>query len=238
MSRHGSRNTDPKMVVLMFMLMGGVLLFGAIMGLSSIIRFKNTEKSCSETTTGVVTDVTEEMRTRRRRRHTTIYYVYITDYTYTVNDVNWYSVSTLSKEERMDIGEELTVHYNPDEPDVNYTKYDDPGTSSAVGVVITSVLGVIFLIAGFTAKRRIALGGTGIGYGGLDGEAMDQLNGVHRLDSGSSVNRNNDLNTHSSFNTNNRYNNRSSYNTTNNNYSSYNANNSYSSHDDDFTQLN
>lgn len=240
MSRYRS-STDPKTAMLMFIVMGVALLIASAMALSSVMRFKNTEKACSETVQGTVTNVTEELRTRRRRRHTTTYYVYNTTFLYVVDGEEYYSYSVLSKEQRLSVGATINVHYAPDNPDMNYTAYDDPGTSSAVGVVVTAVLGVLALVGAFSMKRKIALGGTGFGYGGLDGKAMDQLEGktFNNRSSYNSNSYNSSTFNSNSYSSNNYSSNNYSSNTYNSNGYNTNSRNSSSNSDsnDDFTWL-
>ena len=156
MARHTSRsNNDPRTVALMLFTIGGVLLFGAIRAWFTVNSFKNIEKRCTESTTGIVTNVTKEQRTRRRKKRTTTYYVYITKYVYNAQGKNRSNTSTLSTSEQLAEGSNIEVFFDPDDPDVSYTAYDDPGTSTLVGVIVTAAIGIVLVAAGAAVRKKL-----------------------------------------------------------------------------------
>lgn len=140
----------------------GILIVGIFMIVMSVKmlsfagKLKALEERCTEVTTGVVTNVEARRRTSGRKGHRRTYYVYLTEYIYSVDDVDINSSAFFSESERLAIGNEITVHYNPDDPKENYAG-ESTADSYPKGVLTGMlVLGIIFVLVGFrlTVKRR------------------------------------------------------------------------------------
>lgn len=201
---------------------------------------------CTGTATGTVTSVREERRTKKSGKHSrTTYYVYITDYTFDVNGTEYTGFSTLSASERHNVGDTITVKYNPDKPSEEHrTPYDASGAGSEAAAIFVGIFGVIFFFAGIKAKADKARGiGVGAQPISMRQAAVGAILGAaERSNNNNSYNNNynnNYSNTNSNFNNgynnnsynnnsfDNGYNNNNSYNSANGSYSSFNSNGSF-----------
>ena len=229
---------------------GFMIFIGIVMVVMSMVIFttgnntKKMHKRCTQSTNGIVQSVTRQRRTRKSGKHRrTTYYVYLTGYEFEVNSKPIHGSSTLQSGERLSEGANLTVYYNPSDPDNDhYTRYDDTGTGGMVASVFVGLTGVILFVSGIKTKAsRRSMGGV---RGMAAGAVLSGMNGNNNYNSNynnynynSTNSFNNNYNngfsdTNSYNNYNNGYNNNNSYNTYdsngfNNNNNGYNNNNSY-----------
>lgn len=135
------------------MAIAGMILisFGfSIMSITKEIRQK--EERCSQVTTGTVTSVTAKKRTTGRKKNKTTYYVYATRYTFTVDGMQVNGETNLSKNARLEEGDEITVHYDPDQPTENYGGNKDEIPSFIPATFFG--LGGFMLLIGLIQRRR------------------------------------------------------------------------------------
>lgn len=137
------------------MLVAGIVLIVMAVKLFSIAgELKAIEKKCTAVTTGVVTNVEAQKRTSGRKSGRRTYYVYFTEYVYSVDGMDIHASKTFGESSRLNMGDEVAVHYNPDQPTEAYA-----GASTAnsfpKGVIIgVLVLGIVFVLVGFRLTVR------------------------------------------------------------------------------------
>lgn len=139
----------------------GMLVSGIFMIVMSIKMFsfagelKALEERCTGVTTGVVTNVEAQKRTSGKKGNRRTYYVYSTKFVYTANNVDVEATTTFSESERLDVGNEVKVHYNPDVPTEFYTGEGNADSFPKSVMIVVMVMGIIFVLVGFrlTVKR-------------------------------------------------------------------------------------
>lgn len=98
--------------------------------------------NCSATTTGTVIDYRKVPRTKKSP-------IYPTTYTYTVDGNVYQCEVTLSDLQKLEIGDDVTVHYNPSNPDECYTDADSQkSTINYIGSCFLGLFGIVMIIGG------------------------------------------------------------------------------------------
>ena len=140
---------------------GTTLAFGIILVLAAAAllfaarQAQQKERRCVSSTSAVVTNVSKERKTEKSGKKKRVYYEYSTDYRYEVNEESYYGNVTLSEGQRKEEGDQLTVHYNPDEPKEHFTNYRSSSLSMKVIAGISGGIGVICVIGYiFSGGRR------------------------------------------------------------------------------------
>ena len=197
---------------LSMILFGAVFIIVGLVSFFSVSQQKKRQSKCTSVTSAVVTNVREQRRSRKSGKHRRYYYVYVTKYAFEVNDASYDGSTTFSASDRLDVGNTITVKYDPADPNNNFTSNDRVGSSATVIPLLTfGGFGMLFMFAGIRQRGREQNGtdlrmtpfGAAVGFNSYDNNGY-----------------NNDYN---------------SYNNNNGNY-----NNSYggSYNNDDFNQLN
>lgn len=132
------------------MVVSGMVMIAIAIKMFSIAGdMKALEERCTQSTTGVVTDVEAQKRTSGSKSRRRTYYVYFTKFVYTANNVDVEATTTFSERERLDVGNEVPVHYNPDIPTECYAGESDADSFPKSAIIVVMVMGVIFVLVGF-----------------------------------------------------------------------------------------
>ncbi len=187
------------------------------------------QERCTANTSATITSVSKEKRSKKSGKRRTTYYVYRTGYEFDVDTSTYNGSTTLNHSST--IGNTIAVHYNPKNPNENYTNNEKVVKVALILPGLFGVVGVILIFAGISAKRKSRnIGGNynnmGIG-GAIVGAALSDRNNNYN-----SYNNQNGFGGNNSYNS---YNNQSSFGNTNsyngyNNQNGFNGNNGYNSY--------
>lgn len=118
---------------------GSLLLFGLVFVVISIFAIKSAKKDFN-TTKGVITNIEEKNNASTEENE---HYVYIT---YSIDDTEYENVSYPSYHSRMDVGDEVIVLYDPNDP-MNVESPDSETIPIAIlvaGIIAIVVSSVMF----------------------------------------------------------------------------------------------
>lgn len=139
------------------LVMGCIMVFAVVMVLIQMQGDKKVQEGCTESTEGVIVRVERQKRTttstQKRRKRT--YYVYLTEYTYSVGGTEMNFTTEVSDDmNEPHEGEKLEVHYNPDDPSVHYTPIDElKQTDTVVTASVLGPVGLALVIFGIKLRR-------------------------------------------------------------------------------------
>ncbi|MBE6874871.1 MAG: DUF3592 domain-containing protein [Ruminococcus albus] len=184
------------------------------------------QERCTANTSATITSVSKEKRSKKSGKRRTTYYVYRTGYEFDVDTSTYNGSTTLNHSST--IGNTIAVHYNPKNPNENYTNNEKVVKVALILPGLFGVVGVILIFAGISAKRKSRnIGGNynnmGIG-GAIVGAALsDRNNNYNSYNNQSSFSNTNSYN---SYNNQNGFGGNSGYNSYNN-QNGFGGNNGY-----------
>lgn len=137
---------------LMCLIVGVLFTVASIIGLIKVNTDKHRLARCTEQTRGQVIRVTVREHHPRKSKN---YNTYMTEYSFEANGTVYTGVVSLSEKKRLDTGDSLYLHYDPDDPENNNADLAyRPGTPAIVYVSICLVVGIVLIILPLIRKPR------------------------------------------------------------------------------------
>ena len=145
-----------KMMIVFGFILIAAGIFLMISGIANADRLEKQYKACTATTEGIVTDVKTKRTTSKTGKRRTTKTTYYNVYDYEVDGVKYNDTEQYgSSKQTHSIGDKITVHYDPNEPAVNFTK--DNSSSMKAGSIAAGCMlifgGLMMVILLFIAPK-------------------------------------------------------------------------------------